>query len=137
MSRLLSVILLVAILSIPVLAASTSVVLPYNLVLSPRPTSSVSTGTVMGPFGGVPVSGTYSGNSSSGTLTLTVKGTTFVEGAYSCSSSGCAFTGTVAGKPVAAVTMSGLSGVGQATSSVFPNREAWISGRVRLGQHAP
>jgi len=127
MSRLLSVILLVAILSIPGWAASTAVALPYNLVLSPRPTSSVSTGTLIGQFGGVPVAGTYTGNSSSGTLTLTVKGTTFAEGTYSCSSSGCAFTGTVAGKHVAAVTMPGLSGVGQATSSVFPNREAWLS----------
>ena len=127
MSRLLSVILVVAILSIPGSAALTGPALPYNLVLSPRPTSSVSTGTAMGQFGGVPVAGTYSGNSSSGTLTLTVNGTTFVEGTYSCSPSGCAFTGTVAGKHVAAVTMSSLGGVGQATSSVFPNREAWVS----------
>jgi hypothetical protein len=104
MSRLLWVILLVAVLSIPGLAASTALALPYNLVLSPRPTPSVSTGTVIGQFGGVPVAGTYSGNSSSGTLTLTAKWTTFVEGTYSCSSSGCAFTGTVAGKHVAAVT---------------------------------
>jgi hypothetical protein len=52
------------------------------------------------------------GNSSSGTLTLTVKGKTFVEGTYSCSSSGCAFTGTMAGKHVAADTTPGLSGVG-------------------------
>jgi hypothetical protein len=64
MSRLLSVILLVAILSIPGLAASTAMALPYNLVLSSRPTPSVSTGTVIGQFGGVPVAGTYSGNSS-------------------------------------------------------------------------
>ena len=127
MSRLLSVILLVAILSTPGLAASTAVALLYNLVLSPRPTSSVSTGTVIGQFGGVLIAGTYNGTLSSGTSTLTVKGTTFVEGTYSCSFSGCAFTGTVAGKHVAAVTMSGLSGVGQATSSVFPNREAWVS----------
>jgi hypothetical protein len=64
---------------------------------------------------------------SSGTLTLTVKGKTFVEGKYSCSSSGCAFTGTMAGKRVAAVTTPGLSGVGQATSSVSSTREAWLS----------
>jgi len=127
MERSLLVILLVAILAIPGSAASVATGLPYNLILSPRPASSASTGTVIGQFGGVPVAGTYNGNSSRGTLTLTVKGTAFVEGAYACSSWGCAFTGTLAGKRVAGVTMSSLSGVGQATSGEFPNREAWIS----------
>jgi hypothetical protein len=127
LGRLVLVMLLGAILSIPGVAAATAAALPYNLVLSPRPTSSLSTGMVVGQFGGVPVAGTYSGNSSSGTLTLTVKGSTFAEGTYSCAGSGCAFTGAVAEKRVSAVTMSSLSGVGQATSSAFPTREAWVS----------
>ena len=71
--------------------------------------------------------GTYTGTSSAGTLTLTVSGPTFADGRYSCSPSGCAFTGTVAGKHAARVMMSALSGVGQATSSVFSNRDAWVS----------
>src|SRR5215831_2810930 len=70
--------LLVAVLPLPGLTASTAAALPYSLVLSPRPTSSASAGTVTGQFGGVPVGGTYSGTTSSGTLTLTVKGMTFV-----------------------------------------------------------
>jgi hypothetical protein len=125
--RLILVILLGAVLAVPGVAAATAAALPYNLVLSPRPTSSPSTGTIVGQFGGVPVAGAYRGNSASGTLTLTVKGPTFAEGTYSCADSGCAFTGAVAEKRVSAVTMSSLSGVGQATSSAFPNREAWVS----------
>ena len=111
----------------PGLAVQAAPGLPYNLVLSPRPATSASTGTVMGQFGGVPVAGTYNGNSSRGTLTLTVEGTAFVEGAYGCSNWGCVFTGTLAGKRVAGVAMSSLNGVGQATSGEFPNREAWIA----------
>lgn len=126
MRRALPAVLLVAGLSIPGVAGP-SAALPYNLVLSPRPSSSSSTGTVMGQLGGVPVTGAYYGNASSGTLTLNVKGMAFAVGTYSCAYSGCAFTGSVAGKRVTAMPMSGLGGPGQATSSAFPTRGAWVS----------
>ena len=127
MRLLLLALLLVSGFSVPGSAASTAGALPYNLVLSPRPTSSSGAGTVTGRFGGVSVEGTYNGNSSSGTFTLTVKGATFVAGMYSCVYSGCTFTGTMVGKRVTAIQMSALSGVGHAASGVFPTREVWIS----------
>ena len=126
MRQALQVILVVAAIAIPGWAAS-SAALPYNLVLSPKPSPSASTGTAIGQLGGVPVTGTYSGNATSGSLILNVKGMAFAVGRYSCSNSGCALTGSVSGKGVTAMAMTGLGGVGQAASSAFPNREAWLS----------
>jgi len=126
MSRALVVLLLVTTLSTPGLAAS-SALLPYNLVLSPRPTSYPSNGVIAGQFGGVPVVGAYRGSGSTGTLTLTVRQATFMDATYTCSPAGCTVTGTAAGKHVTGMSLSNLSGVGQATSTVFPTRGAWIS----------
>jgi hypothetical protein len=103
--------------------------LPYNLVLSPRPTAgpTPSAGTVTGQFGGVPVQGTYSGRATAGTITLMVRGVVFVDGAYVCSSSGCALSGAVAGIRVSEMRESTLGGIGQATAAAFGNREAWVA----------
>jgi hypothetical protein len=100
--------------------------LPYNLVFSPRPGTVPSTGTVVGQFGGVPVGGRYSGNSFSGTVAYAARDMAFAEGAYTCGASGCAFTGTLAGQRVS-MQQSTLSGIGQATSSLFPNRDRWMA----------
>ncbi|HYM91644.1 MAG TPA: hypothetical protein VEW91_08435, partial [bacterium] len=99
MSRVLLVLLLVTTLSTPGLAAS-SALLPYNLVLSPRPASYASNGVIAGQFGGVPVAGAYRGSGSTGTLTLTVHEATFMDATYTCSAAGCTVTGTVAGNRV-------------------------------------
>jgi hypothetical protein len=124
--RALQAVLVVVAVLIPGWAAS-SAALPYNLVLSPKPSPSSSTGMVIGQFGGVPVTGAYSGDASSGSLILNVKGMAFVVGRYSCSNFGCVLTGLVSGKVVTAMAMTSLGGVGQAGSSAFPNREAWVS----------
>jgi len=85
-------------------------------------------------FGGVPVTGTITGTSSSGTMTLLADGKVFATGTYTCSST-CSFTGTVAGKTVTGMTLTSsssklgttLSTTGAALSSAFPNHGAWVS----------
>ncbi len=75
-------------------------------------------------FGGVP-GVSYSGT---GTVTLTVLGKTFgTLTRVSCSSSGCAYTGTIAGKAVTLDTTSSLPGTGTATSSAFGTHGDWVS----------
>jgi hypothetical protein len=101
-------------------------VLSYNLVFSPRLATSPATGRVRGWFGGVPVAGAFRGTASSGTLTLTVREAVLAEGTYSCPSSGCFLGRAVAGRRVEGMSMSGLDGVGQSTSSAFPTHQAWV-----------
>ncbi len=116
-------------LAAPALAAS-SAALPYNLTFSPNLSTTANTGTVKGTFGGVPVTGAYTGTSTSGTFTLTASGKTFASGTYTCGGSGCAFTGTVAGKSVTGMSLTSsafVTGTGKATSGVFPNHGAWVS----------
>lgn len=108
--------------------AAASVALPYNLTLSPRPGSVAGSGTVTGKFGGIPVTGAYSGSLSEGTLTLTVDGAPLAAGTYVCAASACSFTGTVVDRRVASMSMSpGLSAAGRAVSSAFPSHDAWVS----------
>ena len=130
---------IVAALVVPGFAAS-SAALPYDLKLSAPLTSMTSQSKVVNgsTFGGVPVTGTVNGTSTSGTMNLFADGKPFVTGSYSCNS-GCTFTGTVAGKTVSGMslgTASSFTGkapstattaMGKATSSVFPNHGAWVS----------
>ncbi len=131
MRNMLLVILLSAGLATAPGYAASSAALPYDLKLSsplgvfPH-TSQVQSGST---FGGVPVTGSVAGTSSSGTLNLYADGKLFASGTYSCAST-CNFTGTVAGKSVTGMqltTSSHVNGVGKATSGVFPNHGAWVS----------
>ncbi len=116
-----------AVLAIPRVAAS-GVALSYNLTLSPRPGPVASSGTVAGKFGGIPVTGAYAGSMFEGTLTLTVDGVPLASGTYGCAASACTFTGTVADRHVAGMSMSpGLSAAGWAVCSAFPSPNAWVS----------
>ena len=121
--------------------AASSAALPFDLKLSAPLTSTSSQSKVVNgsTFGGVPVTGTVQGTTTSGTLNLSADGKPFVAGTYSCNSGGCAFTGTVAGKSVSGMslgTASSFTGktpstattaMGKATSSAFPNHGAWVS----------
>ncbi len=108
--------------------AAAGVALPYNLTLSPRPGSVAGSGTVTGKFGGIPVTGAYSGIISKGTLTLTVDGAPLAAGTYVCAASACTFTGTVADRHITGMSMSpGLSAAGRAVSSAFPSHDVWVS----------
>jgi hypothetical protein len=120
--------------------AASSAALPYDLKLSAPLTSTSSQSKVVNgsTFGGVPVTGTVQGTTTSGTLNLFADGKLFATGTYSCSS-GCAFTGTIAGKSVSGMSLSTASSftgktpstattaMGKATSSAFPNHGAWVS----------
>lgn len=120
--RYLLVAVLVAALAIPAVAAKPVYALVYNLTFN-------SDGTITGTFGGIPVSGTWSG----GTWTLTIDGMTFASGTYTCNGT-CTFTGTtVAGVSgtftfTSSASASAPTGTtsGQ-TSGVFSNHGAWIS----------
>ncbi len=130
MRHALLVSLLLACLTAPGFAASSSA-LPYDVMLSAPLTSTSSTVQVKSgsTFGGVPVTGSITGTTSSGTLSLFAGGKSFVSGTYSCNG-GCTFSGTVAGKTVTGMTLgtsSHLSSVGTATSSAFTNHGAWVS----------
>src|SRR5690348_13997824 len=111
MFRMLVILALVlSVVTSPALGQGT-VALPYTLILSHALTSIFpSTAAIQqgSQFGGVPVQGTISGTSTSGTLTLTADGKNFAQGNYSCSSGGCFFSGTMAGK-----TISSNLGLGQ------------------------
>ncbi len=120
--------------------AASSGALPYDLSLSAPLTSISSQSKVVtgSTFGGVPVTGTVKGTTTSGTLNLFADGKPFVTGTYSCSS-GCTFSGTIAGKTVSGISLSTASSfngktpstattaMGKATSSAFPNHGAWVS----------
>ena len=113
MRYLLLIALLVTSLAVPGLApgpglAAASASLPYS-------------GSTFGGVPGVSYSGT-------GTMTLTVLGKTFgTLTRVSCTSSGCTYTGTIAGKAVTLDTTSSLPGTGMATSSSFGNHGDWVS----------
>lgn len=121
--------------------AASSAALPYDLKLSAPLASATSQSKVVNgsTFGGVPVTGTVQGTTTSGTLSLSADGKPFVTGTYSCSSGGCAFTGTVAGKSVSGMSLGTAStftgktpstattAMGKATSSAFPNHGTWVS----------
>jgi hypothetical protein len=80
-----------------------TVALPYTLVLSyALPSIFPSTAAIQqgSQFGGVPVQGSISGTSNSGTLTLTADGKSFAQGNYSCSNGSCFFSGIMAGKTI-------------------------------------
>ena len=120
--------------------AASSAALPFDLKLS-APLSSISSQSKVltgSTFGGVPVTGTVMGTTTSGTLNLLADGKPFVTGTYSCSS-GCTFSGTIAGKTVSGMSLGKASSftgktastattaMGKATSSAFPNHGAWVS----------
>jgi hypothetical protein len=120
--------------------AASSAALPYDLKLS-APLGSISSQSKVvtgSTFGGVPVTGAVQGTTTSGTLNLFADGKLFVTGTYSCSS-GCTFSGTIAGKTVSGMSLSKASSftgktsstattaMGKATSSAFPNHGAWVS----------
>jgi hypothetical protein len=63
-------------------------------------------------------------------MNLFADGKLFTSGTYTCSSGGCTFTGTVAGKTVTGMNLgstSRLNAAGTATSSAFSNHGAWVS----------
>ena len=98
--------------------AAANAALPYDLRLSaplgPLPsTVGVKAGST---FGGVPVTGTVSGTTASGNVSLLTNGRLFASGTYACNSA-CTFSGTIAGKTV----------TGKAVSGAFPNHGAWVS----------
>ena len=121
--------------------AASSAAVAYDLSLSAPLTSISSQSKVVSgsTFGGVPVTGTVQGTTTSGTLNLFADGKSFATGTYTCSSGGCTFTGTVAGKSVSGMklgTASSFTGktpstattaMGKVTSSAFPNHGAWVS----------
>ncbi len=131
MRHILLVALLVVTLIAPV-AAQSGAGLPYELKLSSPLGSSWKKDELRNgsTFGGVPVTGTIVGTSTTGTITLYVDGKLFTLGRYACSSKGCLFSGSVAGKGLTAMSLtseSRLSGRGNATSGVFPTHRAWVS----------
>ncbi len=121
--------------------AASSAALTYDLKLSAPLTSSSSQSKVVtgSTFGGVPVTGTVQGTKTAGALNLTADGKAFAAGTYSCSSGGCTFAGTIAGKSVTGMSLTTASSftgkttsttttaVGKATSSTFHNHGAWVS----------
>ncbi len=112
--------------------AASSAALPYDLQLSSPLGALPKTAQVLSgsTFGGVPVTGSIKGSSTTGTMNLFADGKLFASGTYSCNSGGCTFTGTVAGKTVTGMnlgTASRLSGMGKATTSAFSNHGAWVS----------
>jgi hypothetical protein len=127
---------LVFALVVPGLAA-TSAALPYDVRLSaplgPLPsTVGVRAGST---FGGVPVTGTVSGTTTSGSLSLFTDGRLFASGTYTCNAA-CTFSGTIAGKTVTGMTLSvsrsgftasAFTVAGKAISGTFPNHGAWVS----------
>lgn len=117
--------------------AAASAALPFDVRLSTPLGSLPSTvGVKAGStFGGVPVTGTVSGTTTSGSLSLFADGRLFASGTYTCNSA-CTFSGTIAGKTVTGMTLSASrSGFtasaftvsGKAFSSTFPNHGAWVS----------
>jgi hypothetical protein len=132
MRRLLVVALLIGSFATGQGFAASSAALPYDLQLaSPLGTIAKTDQVLSGStFGGVPVTGSVKGSSTTGTMTLFADGKLFASGTYSCNAGGCTFSGTVAGKTVTGMnlgTATHLSGVGKATSSAFPNHGAWVS----------
>ncbi len=119
------IIMLLASFALPALAAS-STALPYNLTFS--------SGAISGStFGGLTVTGTYTGTTS-GKWTLTVSRQVFGTGTYACSGSTCTLTGTLAGKSVTfTLPLSSLSGsiTGTLTISAFSTHGGWVSAVAR------
>ena len=117
--------------------AAANAALPYDLRLSaplgPLPsTVGVKAGST---FGGVPVTGTVSGTTASGSVSLFSDGRLFASGTYTCNSA-CTFSGTIAGKTVTGMTLStsrsgftasAFTVVSKAVSGAFPNHGAWVS----------
>jgi len=117
--------------------AAANAALPYDLRLSaplgPLPsTVGVKAGST---FGGVPVTGTVSGTTASGNVSLLTNGRLFASGTYACNSA-CTFSGTIAGKTVTGMTLtasrsgftaSAFAVTGKAVSGAFPNHGAWVS----------
>jgi hypothetical protein len=122
MFRMLVILALVlSVLTPPALGQGT-VALPYTLILSHALTSIFpSTAAIQqgSQFGGVPVQGSISGTTTSGTLTLTADGKNFAQGNYSCSSGGCFFSGTMAGKTIPNnLGLGQMSGLGTFSSTI-------------------
>jgi hypothetical protein len=107
----------------PPLVVSTTIALPYTLILSRALISNYpSTAAIQqgSRFGGVPVQGSIYGTSNSGTLTLTADEKNFTQGNYSCSNErGCYFSGTMAGKTITGnLGLGQMSGLGASTSTI-------------------
>lgn len=117
--RVAAVLILLAALTVPA-AAQSSIMLPYNLTFSD--------GTITGTFGGVPVSGTYSG----GTFTLTVDGKTFASGTYTCSNGTCTYTVTTILGSFKSATFTSTDGVASGSlSGLYANHGGWVSSVAR------
>lgn len=136
MNRLLVAGAVAATLALPPAAlAAAGAPLPYSLTFAPTPGTIVNTGKVSGRFGGVAVTGTYTGTTTSGNLALQVSGRKFATGTYACKESTCEFTGSIDGKDVMSMTVSSFStskgavmrGTGSASSDTFPTYGAWVS----------
>lgn len=126
--RYLFVIVLLAAVSVVPVTAHPVAGFPYDLTLSD--------GTISGTFGGVPVTGTYTGNGS-GTFVLLVDGQVFATGTYTCNGSGCTFSGTQLLGASKSFTLTS-AGLGEPASgnlnSLFATHGAWVSGVAKWAQ---
>ena len=122
-------VLLAAVLAVPVVAQpSAGMGLPYDLTFSG--------GTITGTFGGVPVTGTYTG-SGSGSFQLMVDGQVFASGTYTCDGSGCTFSGTqlLGASQSFSFTSTGLSSpAGGDLTGLFATHGAWVSAVAKWAQ---
>lgn len=93
---------------------------PYKLTFA-------GDGTITGTFGGVPVTGTYSG----GTFVLMVDGQTFASGTYACNGGGCTLTGTqlLGASKSFTFTSTSLSATASGSlNGLYSTHGAWVSG---------
>lgn len=123
MRYLIAAVFLAAALVLPA-AAHPKAGFPYNLTFA-------GDGTITGKFGGVPVTGTYVGTSSSGTFVLMVDEQVFAGGTYSCNGSGCTFTGTQvlgASKSFTFTSATLASTKSESLNGLYSTHGAWVSG---------
>lgn len=122
MRYLIAAVFLATVLALPA-AAHPRAGFPYSLTFA-------SDGTITGRFGGVPVTGTYAGTSSSGTFVLMVDGQVFASGTYSCNG-GCTFTGTQvlgASKSFTFTSTALTSTKSGSLNGLYTTHGAWVSG---------
>ncbi len=118
MRQALLVVLLVAGLGVPGLAAAAPPVLPVqNFTIS---STGLASGT--GALGGVQGAVTSAG----GMWSMTVDGVPFAMGTYSCNTSGCSYTGTVVGSSIAFSFRTSVTGTATSVTG-FSTHGAWVS----------
>jgi hypothetical protein len=114
---------------LPVIAYSRDGTIPLDLTFT-TPEEDEGNGTINGTFGGVPVTGTFTGDEDSGDWILTVDGQPFSSGTYTCGDGGCVFTATtLMDRPrTFEFTTSGLNGTSTGSlQGLFRNHGGWVS----------